>query len=238
MAAEALEATFREDWGRLLALLVAQFRRLDLAEDGLAEAFAAAAERWPRRRPPANPERLAADRGPAQDHRPTAGRGGRGPQGTAADRRRRDPGRRPAFVVDPGRTGERRTAPADLPLCSSVPGSANRPAALTLRLVLGVSTADIARLFLVPESTMAARLTRAKRKLVVAGVPFAVPEGAALAGPARLGDVGDLPRASPPATHPDPDRRHPRRVGRRGDPARPAAAAPCCRAPSSTPCSP
>ena len=50
--------------------------------------------------------------------------------------------------------------------------------ALALRLVLGVSTADIARLFLVPEPTMAARVTRAKRKIVTAGIPFAVPSSA------------------------------------------------------------
>jgi RNA polymerase sigma-70 factor (ECF subfamily) len=54
-------------------------------------------------------------------------------------------------------------------------------AALTLRLVLGVSTADLARLFLVSKATMAARLTRARTKLVTAGVAFAVPEGEALA---------------------------------------------------------
>ena len=48
--------------------------------------------------------------------------------------------------------------------------------------MLGVSTADIARLFLVPEPTMAARLTRAKRKLAVAGVPFTLPDGPALEG--------------------------------------------------------
>ena len=55
MAADALEPAFREDWGRLLALLVAQFRRLDLAEDGLADAFATAAERWRRHGQPTNP---------------------------------------------------------------------------------------------------------------------------------------------------------------------------------------
>ena len=59
--------------------------------------------------------------------------------------------------------------------------------ALALRLVLGVSTADIARLFLVPEPTMAARLTRAKKKIVAAGIPFAVPSADVL--PERLGVV-------------------------------------------------
>jgi len=59
--------------------------------------------------------------------------------------------------------------------------------ALALRRVVGVPTADIARLFLVPEPTMAARLTRGKRKIVTAGIPYAVPDAADL--PARLDSV-------------------------------------------------
>lgn len=56
--------------------------------------------------------------------------------------------------------------------------------ALTLRLVLGVASRDIARLFLVSEATMAARLSRARKKLVAVGIPYAVPDATAL--PARL----------------------------------------------------
>nr|WP_253942583.1 DUF6596 domain-containing protein [Nocardioides sp. zg-1230] len=59
--------------------------------------------------------------------------------------------------------------------------------ALSLRLVLGVPTVDIARLFLVPEATMAARITRAKKRIVGAGIPFAVPDADVL--PERLGIV-------------------------------------------------
>ena len=59
--------------------------------------------------------------------------------------------------------------------------------ALALRLVLGVPTAEIARLFLVPEATMAARITRAKKKIVGAGIPFAVPDARVL--PERLDTV-------------------------------------------------
>lgn len=59
--------------------------------------------------------------------------------------------------------------------------------ALALRLVVGTSTADIARLFLVPEPTMAARITRGKKKIVAAGIPFAVPDATAL--PPRLSVV-------------------------------------------------
>ena len=50
-----LEDVWRDEWGRLLALLVARYRRLDLAEDGLADAFEAAARTWPRDGAPANP---------------------------------------------------------------------------------------------------------------------------------------------------------------------------------------
>lgn len=52
---ERLGALWRDEWGRLLALLVAQFQRLDLAEDGLADAFEAAARTWPRDGDPTNP---------------------------------------------------------------------------------------------------------------------------------------------------------------------------------------
>jgi predicted RNA polymerase sigma factor len=62
--------------------------------------------------------------------------------------------------------------------------------ALALRLVVGVPTADIARLFLVPEPTVAARITRGKRKIVAAGIPFGVPDAAAL--PERLEVVAQV----------------------------------------------
>src|SRR4051812_43126641 len=54
-ADDSLEAAWRDQWGRLTALLVAQYRRLDLAEDGLADAFEAAARTWPRDGVPTNP---------------------------------------------------------------------------------------------------------------------------------------------------------------------------------------
>ena len=72
-------------------------------------------------------------------------------------------------------------------MCCHPALSAEVASALALRLVLGVTTADIARLFLVPEPTMAARLTRGKRKIVAAGIPYAVPDAADL--PARLDTV-------------------------------------------------
>jgi predicted RNA polymerase sigma factor len=65
-------------------------------------------------------------------------------------------------------------------LCAHPSLAPEAAAALSLRLVVGISTDDIARLFLVPRATMAARLTRARKKVAVAGVPFAVPDEAAL----------------------------------------------------------
>ncbi len=186
MAADALETAFREDWGRLLALLVAQFRRLDLAEDGLADAFAAAAEQWRSHGQPANPGAwlLTAARRKIIDRLRAEAVAVRKEPLLIVDAELQAEARRVMF--DPG--GQVSDERLRLIFLCSHPSLARESAtALTLRLVLGVSTADIARLFLVPETTMAARLTRAKRKLVVAGVRFAVPEERALGD--RFGSV-------------------------------------------------
>ncbi len=180
MAADALERAFREDWGRLLALLVAQFRRLDLAEDGLAEAFATAAERWRRQGQPTNTGAwlLTAARRRIIDRLRAEAVAVRKEPLLIVDAELQSDAQRVMF--DPGdEVNDERLRL--IFLCSHPSLAPESAAALTLRLVLGVSTADIARLFLVSESTMAARLTRAKRKLVVAGVRFALPEERALA---------------------------------------------------------
>lgn len=180
---EDLEQVVREEWGRLVALLLAQFRRLDLVEDALGDAVESASRTWP------------------VDGRPT------NPAGwlmTAARRRILDRLRTeevarrklPLLVTDAERHQEGARAMADggtlveddvlrLVLMCAHPALAPEAAsALSLRLVLGVPTADIARLFLVPEPTMAARLTRAKKRIVGAGIPFAVPDASVL--PERL----------------------------------------------------
>ena len=81
-----VEDAWREEWGRLLALLVARYRRLDLAEDGLGDAFEAAARTWPVDGDAGQPGRVVADGRPPPDPRPAARRGGARPQDPAAGR--------------------------------------------------------------------------------------------------------------------------------------------------------
>ena len=171
----------------MLALLVAQYRRLDLAEDGLGDAFEAAARTWPRDGVPTNPPAWLL---------------------TAARRRILDRLRAealaarklPLLVVDADLQEEAQRVMADagevvrdarlrlVLLCAHPSLAPEAAAALTLRLVLGVSTADIARLFLVSTPTMAARLTRARKSL--AHERFEVPQGPALEE--RVGLAADI----------------------------------------------
>lgn len=181
---EELERVVREDWGRLIALLLAHFRRLDLVEEALADAVEAAARTWPQDGVPQNPagwlqtvarrrilDRVRAEAMARRKHVLLA---------TDLDR---VPG---TAMADPGQLIEDDLLRLVL-MCTHPALSAEAASALALRLVLGVSTHDIARLFLVTEATMAARITRAKKKIVTAGIPFAVPDAHAL--PGRLADV-------------------------------------------------
>ncbi|MBM7519115.1 RNA polymerase sigma factor [Nocardioides nitrophenolicus] len=186
---EQLERALRDEWGRLLALLAAWCRRVDLAEDGLADAFEAAARTWPTAGPPANPAGWLL---------------------TTARRRITDALRseavaarkEPLLEVEASLQQEARRVVAAPPesevvmderlrlvlLCAHPSLSREASAALTLRLVLGVTTEDVARLFLVPTATMAARLTRARKKL--AGARFTVPSPDEL--DTRVGTVADI----------------------------------------------
>jgi len=183
----ALEVALRDEWGRLLALLVAQYRRLDLAEDGLGDAFEAAARTWPRDGDPTNPPAwlLTAARRRIVDRLRTESVGARS---------------LPLLAVEAELTEEAQRTMADagedvvderlrlVLLCAHPSLPREGAAALTLRLVLGVPTADIARLFLVSTPTMAARLTRTRKRL--AGERFGVPSGPELA--ARVSVVADV----------------------------------------------
>jgi len=178
----ALVAVVREEWGRLTSLLLAQFRRLDLVEDALADAVEAAARRWPADGTPDNP---------AAWLHTTARR-------RVLDRLRAEAMAQrkvPLLLVESERAQEGvvRADPGGLVeddllrlvlMCTHPALDPGAASGLALRLVLGVSTPDVARLFLVPEPTMAARITRAKKKIVAAGIPFAVPSADVL--PERL----------------------------------------------------
>ena len=182
-----LEAVVRDDWGRLIALLVARFARLDLAEDGLADAVEAAARTWPVEGVPDNPAAwlLTSARRKVLDRLRA--------EAVAARRM-------PLLAVESELTEEVQRTMADagevlvderlrlVLLCAHPALSREAAAALTLRLVMGVSTEEIARLFLVPTPTMAARLTRARKKL--AGARFVVPPAAEL--PGRVSAVADV----------------------------------------------
>ncbi len=182
-AEQAVEQAYRDEWSRLLALLVTRLRRFDVAEDSLQDAFAAAARVWPADGVPGRP---AAWLYTAAYRR-------------ALDRLRRedaDARRLPLLLTDPTVTSGSAGEPADddseipderLRLLFACCHPALRPdarAALMLRFVAGLTTAEIARLFVVSEPTMAARLTRAKAKMAVAGIPLRRPSAEDL--PARL----------------------------------------------------
>ena len=186
---QVLAATVREEWGRLVALLLAQFRRLDLVEDALGDAVESAARRWPADGAPDNPAAwlLTAARRRVLDRlRAEAMALRREPLVVLEAERSASGG---GVMADPGGLVEDDLLRLVLMCCH--PALAPEVAsALALRLVVGVPTADIARLFLVPEPTVAARITRGKRKIVAAGIPFGVPDAAAL--PERLEVVAQV----------------------------------------------
>ncbi|MFT4163919.1 MAG: sigma factor-like helix-turn-helix DNA-binding protein [Microlunatus sp.] len=177
-----LEQLWRDEWGRLLALLVRQFRDVDLAEDALADAFEAAAGTWSAgpdaadgQAVPDNPAAwlLTVARRKALDRLRGADTARRKLPLLAVERSRADSRDWVEEVVEVMDTDDELRL---LFLTCHPALAAEAQVALALRLVLGLETAEIARLFLVPEPTMAARITRAKKKIAVAGLPFALPE--------------------------------------------------------------
>ena len=181
-----IEEVFREAWGRVLASLIGYFGDWDLAEDAAAEAFAIAAQRWPSDGVPDHPTAWLVT---------TARR-------RAIDRLRRDrvlaaklrllAAAEPPAGGDPAEDTMDTTAIPDerlelIFMCCHPALAVEAQVALTLRAVGGLSTEEIARAFLVPPETMKRRLTRAKSKIKVAGIPFGVPSGPRL--PERLGAI-------------------------------------------------
>ncbi|HNQ05812.1 MAG TPA: sigma factor [Tetrasphaera sp.] len=170
---DALTRVVREEWGRLLALLIAHSRRLDLAEDALADAVEAAARTWPRDGVPANPAawlHTSARRVLIDRLRTEATAARKAPLLLIEQRDRPQEG----VMIDDGSAVDDDTLRLVL-MCTHPALAPDVAAALALRLVIGLPTGEIARLFLVGEPTMAARITRGKKKIVAAGIPFAIP---------------------------------------------------------------
>src|SRR5688572_1643714 len=182
-AEDALTDVVREEWRRLVALLLTQFRRLDLVEDALGDAVEAASRTWPADGVPASPQAwlMTAARRRVLDRLRTEEVARRKEPLLLLDAEQHEEGVR--TMADAGSLVEDDVLRLVL-MCAHPALAPEAASALSLRLVLGVPTADIARLFLVPEPTMAARITRAKKRIVGAGIPFAVPDASVL--PDRL----------------------------------------------------
>ncbi len=152
-------------------MLVARTRRLDLAEDALSEAFARASDRWPTRGVPANPAGWLYT---TASRLIVAGLRAEAIHGRKVRLLSVDAGWVPPASVDElDSLDDERLALILLCCHPAVHPEARAP--LALRLVVGTTTEEIARLHLVSVATMAARITRAKKKIVAAGIPLASP---------------------------------------------------------------